>query len=393
MRHRLILFFILGFDAFILFYQIPELSISFSEARLLYGEPSFLQYLVQTSLSIFGENDYALRIVMIFFHLASALLLYKISKQYIQTYRNRLWLLLMFIMLPGIVSSALVVNSAGLLIFGLLLFIYLSQRFSQAYLSPLLLIFSLIDQGFLYLFLGLAVYNIFEKNKVQVFYNIALVIINIFIYGTFIGGSPKGHFLDAIGVYSAILTPIIFIYLFYNLYRRYLTNQTDMIWYISSTTLIFSLLLSIRQKVPLEYFAPYLIVSLPLAAQTFISSYRIRLKMFRTGYKAAFTLSFIFLLLNTMVVLFNKDLYLLLDKPKKHFAYDMHIAKELAQALKEKDITCVMTDEEMQLRLKFYGIKYCKKHLLKNTSQTPNVTISYRNKTIYTASVTKLNNK
>jgi hypothetical protein len=393
MSHRLILFLLLGIDALILFYQVPDLSISAGEALFLEGDFSLLQLIINASLSLFGQNDYALRTPMILFHIASALLLYKISKEYINSYRNRLWLLVMFMMLPGVVSSALIVNSAGFLIFGLFSFAYLQKRIPSSYLNILLLLYALADQGFLYLFLSLSVYYFLHQNKRLFLYNISLVAVNISLYGIDIGGFPTGHFLDSIGVYSAILTPIIFIYIFYALYRRYLTNKINIIWYISSTTLIYSLILSFRQQVSLEYYAPYIILSLPLVAQTFISSYRIRLKMFRTGYKVAFIISFVFLFLNFIVVFFNKELYLVLDKPQKHFAYNMHIAKDLAKELRKQGISCVKTEKDMQVRLKFYGIAECEEYTLKENKKNPNVTISYSNKILYSASVTKLNIK
>jgi len=75
----------------------------------------------------------------------------------------------------------------------------------------------------------------------------------------------------------------------------------------------------------------------------------------------------------------------------------MHVAKELAASLKEKGILCVHTDNDMALRLKFYGIEKCNQNLLKESSikerKNDDVTISYRNKIIYSASVTNLNNK
>ena len=100
---------------------------------------------------MFGQNDFALRLPMIVFHLLSSLLLYKISKKYLEKQKDRLWLLIVFILLPGVISSALLVNSAGLVIFSLLLFIYIYDNFSKEYTYPLLLIFAIIDGSFLYL--------------------------------------------------------------------------------------------------------------------------------------------------------------------------------------------------------------------------------------------------
>ncbi len=397
MMHRFIFFSIILIDAVILFFQTSELSISYSEAELLYGEFSFLQLLIKISLYIFGQNDFALRLPMIMFHLLSVILLNEVSKKYIKSAKNRIWLILLFILLPGVVSSSLIVNSAGLLIFGVLLFAYIHENFSIKFIYPLLMFYALIDAGFVYLFLGLIAYYVFNKDRGNFLYTFFLFLVSIYIYGFEAYGAPNGYFLDAIAVYSAVFSPIVFIYLFYALYRRYLTDKIDIEWYVVSTVLLISLILSFRQRVSLEYFAPYLMLGLPLAAQTFISSYRVRLKNFRGGYKTIFTVSFIILVLNTLVVFFNKELYLLIENPKNHFAYDMHVAKELSQQLKFKDINCVKTDRKYEQRLKFYGISTCEKYLLvQNTflrKKDSDVTISYKDVVLYSANVTKLNNK
>lgn len=395
MIHRLIFFSILLIDAVILFFLTSEISISYREAELLYGNFSFLQLLVKSSLYFFGQNDFALRLPMITLHLLSLLLLSEISKKYIESSKNRLWLILLFVLLPGVVSSSLIINSAGLLIFGVLLFVYIYEKHSKKIIYVLLPIYALVDTGFIYLFLALMAYYLLKKEKQNFLYALFVFLFSIYTYGFEIHGRPSGHFLDAIGAYAAVFSPIIFVYIFYTLYRRYLTDKDDLAWYIASSALLISLILSFRQRVSVEYFAPYLMLALPLAAQTFISSYRVRLKMFRKNYKAIFVVSFILLLINTLVVLFNKELYLIIDNPKKHFAHDMHIAKELAQELKSQNINCVTTDVETQSRLRFYGISDCKKYILvKNNfveKKDPDVTISYRNVILYSANVTKLN--
>ena len=154
MIHRLILFSVLSIDVIILLFQASTLSISSHEVGLVYGDFSFIQYIVNQSLYIFGTNDLALRAPMIILHFLSLLLLYKISKNYLVDKRNRIWLLIIFILLPGVLSSALLVDSAGLIIFGLLLFVYIYERFSIKYTYAPLLIFSLIDGVFVYLFIS-----------------------------------------------------------------------------------------------------------------------------------------------------------------------------------------------------------------------------------------------
>jgi len=397
MRYRYIFFLILGIDALVLLFETSELSISYHEASMLYGGFSFLQTVEKIFIFLFGQNDFAFRLPMIIFHILSFVLLYNISKKYLKYDRDRLWLMLVFVLLPGVTSSAILVDSAGFVIFGLLLFIYLYKKVSQIYIYPLLSFYIIADGIFSYLFFSLVFFSLYIKDRYFLLFNIGAFMISMYLYGINTQGLPQGHFLDVIGLYCAIFTPIIFIYIFYILYRRYLTKEIDVLWFISSVTLVLSLLLSFRQRIYIEHFAPYLIVALPLAAQTFATSYRVRLKIFRTKYKAAFMISLVFLLFNSFLVLFNKYIYLVLDKPQKHFAYKMHIAKELAHELKRRDINCVKTDDSMQQRLKFYDITKCKNYILKenyiNKNNTNNVTISYNNKLVYAASVTKINIK
>jgi hypothetical protein len=95
------------------------------------------------------------------------------------------------------------------------------------------------------------------------------------------------------------------------------------------------------------------------------------------------------LLLNFLLFVFNRYLYLVLEKPKKHFAYDYNIAKELAIKLKNIGVNSVLTNQkELALRLKFYGINDTKdnnKHYLTNfkiNSSAKSIDIKYHNKLI-----------
>jgi hypothetical protein len=331
MSIRNIFFLIIGLDALWLALQIGELSISYNEAEILNGDFSLLQLLINSSIMLFGQNDFALRLPMILLHILSAILLYDISKKYIKVQRNRLWLIIIFILLPGVISSSIIVNSAGLILFGLFLFVYIYENYSIKYSYILLLFYMLIDGGFSALFMGLVFYSLYKKDRRFLLFNILMFFSSLSIYGIDTHGSPKGYFLDSIGIYAAIFSPIIFIYLFYTLYRRYLTKEFDMLWFVSTVALLFSLLLSFRQRVPIEYFAPYVILCLPLVAQTFEHSYRVRLSIFRRNYRVAFVVSLVLLLINSTVVFFNKYLYYVIEEPKKHFSYKMHVAKELAQ--------------------------------------------------------------
>ena len=397
MRSQYILFLLLGLDALILCLQIPQISISYAETQIVYGEFSFLKMLVNFGIALFGHNDFGLRFMMIFFHIASNILLYLISFRYIDEEKDRLWLLAFFMLLPGVVSSALIVNSAGVIIFGLLLFLYIAPKVSTQVVIALLTVLAVVDHGFVYLLFAYTVYTYVKKKYLQSMYSVLLIGLNIALYGIDLYGAPKGHFLDTIGVYSAIFSPIVFIYIIYSLYRKFLSKETDLLWYIATIPFVYSMIISFRQQMALEYYAPYLVISLPLAARVFISSYRVRLRQFRKGYKFAFMIAFAFVSINALGVLFNKELYLVLETPRQHFAYDMHIAKELAQTLKNKGIYCLQSDTKMTPRLHFYNVKYCKQYELLPMQQCSagdeNVTIRYVGVPVYQACVTKIHNR
>ena len=397
MREKLILSFLLGIEIVALLFQIEQLSVSSAEVYLLEQTNSYIAYLYKLIFKLFGMNDYALRIPLLIIHGVNFYLFYKLTSKYLVSVGDRLWLMLLYVILPGILSSAIVLSHASFVLFGLLLFFVLYERLTKPYMAVMLFLFVLADAGFGYLVLGLFLYTLLRKQyKESVFYGV-LVAVSVSLYRYQIHGTPSGHFLDTIGIYSAIFSPIVFVYLVYVLYRRYLAGKRDLLWCVATTAFIFSILLSFRQRIDMEFLAPYLIVALPLAAKTFHHSYYVRLKQFRTRYKVVFIVTLIFLVTNIVVVFMNKQLFSYIENPKSHFAYNMYIAKELAQLLKERGISCLKTDNKMESRLQFYGIQECKQIFLKSipptSLQKSDVTIRYNGTTVYKADVTKINTR
>src|SRR3989338_8517488 len=214
MRERVFFLALLGINFLILVLQIKGLSIGYHEAKILYGDFSVLQLFITSSLHIFGQNDYALRIPMIVLHLLSVFLLYGISKHYVSRANDRLWIVLIYILLPGVTSAGLVVDNAGLIITSLFLFLYMYLNYGRyaLILLPLLVILDL--------FFALALYGTYRKEYIYTLSGSIFLVLSLWLYGIHIGGSPESRFLDALGVYSAIFSPIVFLYLFYVLYRR-----------------------------------------------------------------------------------------------------------------------------------------------------------------------------
>ncbi len=391
MRERIILFLLLGIDALVLLYEVSTLSITSHEADVLFNGHSFVHYLTQFSISIFGQNDYALRVPMIFFHLLSVLLLYQVSKPYVKRNSDRLWLVFVYILLPGVMSAALLVNSAGIMIFTLFLLLYLYQKESP--LIPFLLVlFIAIDGAYALLYLAIFVYAFNKNNKFYMAFSMLLLAAVYYLYSFDTMGRPSGHFLDTLGLYATIFSPVVFIFLIYTLYRKMISKEYDITLYIGGVVFVVSLLLSFRQSIHIEDFAPYLMLLLPLAAQTFFSSYRVRLRVYRGRYRVLLAVGFAILAMHFFLLLFNKGLYLFLDNPHKHFAYKTHIVKELAANLENENITCVSAEsEKLQDRLRFYGIDECTDRVLYEVPLDINsdVTIRYVGRIVAAYNVTK----
>ncbi|WP_373072259.1 hypothetical protein [Sulfurimonas sp.] len=395
MKYKFIFLLLLGLDALNLILQTSQISISYRESLMLYGDFSLLQLITKISISVLGQNDFALRLPVILAHLMSVVLIYDISKHYIKDDANRLWLVSIFILLPGVLSSAVVVDKAGFIIFGLLLFIWLYFKNYKKIYIPLLIVYALSEESFIYLFLALLISGIFRKNQELFITGIITLLISLYLYGVDAHGSPQGHFLDALALYAAIFSPIVFLYIIFVLYRKYLTDKEDIVWFISATGFLVSIILSFRQDIKIEHFAPYLIIALPLAGKKFINSYRVRLKEFRKTYRIMFQISLVLLLINATVVIFNKELYRFIDNPTKHFVYKFHIAKELAKELNRIGVNCIDTNYKLQKRLHFYGVTKCDKHKLiyfpQENENIDSVTISYKNKAVYAGYVTNIN--
>lgn len=398
MRTIYILFSIIVVDLIFLLYGVNTLSISYKEALVFYNGDDFLHYLIKFSAIIFGQNDFALRFPFILFHLLSIPLMFEISKFYLLRDEDRLISVGTFVLLPGVVSSALLVNSASVVIFFTMLFVYLflqKKVFLYSLILPLLIF---VDNSFFILYLGLIFYGLYEKNRYLITLSSTLFLLSLYIYGldSIQHGKPRGYFLDTFGAYSLIFSPLIFLYFFYTMYQILVKGEKSVVWFISFLSLIVSILLSFRQRIIIEDFAPFVVISIPLMVQVFSKSYRTRLPELRGFHRTFFIFIFSFLILNFFVTYFNQYFYRYLETPSKHFAYKYHIVKELSQKLKEKNIKNIKCDDKsLELRLKFYGVDKGNTFQLslcdQNISNTQKVTLSYMNYPIICYSVSKVN--
>jgi len=366
-------------NAIILLLISNQLSISFHESELFFNSHSALSYIVRAFTTVLGQNDIAIRLPMIIFHLLSVYLLHEIAKPILLNEKERIYMVAIFVILPGVISASLLVNAAGLVIFLTLLYLYERER-NELFSYFILALILFVDSAFAMLYLALFIHALYEKKSHFAVMMLTLFVVSMLIFGFDTGGKPKTYFLDTFAIYAAIFSPLLFVYLFYTLYRILIKEKKSLLFFIATATLVFSFLLSFRQRIPIESFAPFLTISMPLVAQMFLRSYYIRLKEHRSFYRNSLMIVVGTLIFSSLIIIFNPLWYYLIKNPDKHFARNHHIAKDLAHELKNIGISNVrIEDKRMTQRLRFYGIGSKNDYMLSNTD-VPNsqkVTIRY----------------
>ncbi len=387
------LFFILLFIVLsILVYTANDLSISYKEALNVFVNNSLLSLLTNSSIYLFGQNDIALRLPFLIFYLLSIILMYKITDKFFTKQSDRFISIVLFMLLPGLLSASVLVNSAIVVTFLTLLYIFYYQSVGKhSYI--LLLLFLFVDNSFAIFFLALFFYSLRKKDKYLLCTSLILFALSMGIYGFDTGGKPRGFLVDTFAIYASIFSPLLFIYFFYSLYRNGIKKDRTLSWYIAITSLVFSLLLSFRQRIYIEDYAPFVVIYLPYMVKSFFHAIRIRLPQFRYRHFYAVSLVLFILFINISLTILNKPLYAFLENPQKHFIYKYDIVKELAQELKANNINEVYSDQlDLILRLKFYEIDEGTKYFVTTKKlyyYDLLIPITYYGKTIATAYIIK----
>lgn len=376
---------LLFFHVFILLYMAKDFSISYKEILIFENKSGLITFLSHLFADRFGVDIVWIKLPFIIFYALSAIVLYLLTDDYFKYQKDRVLSVAIFMILPGVNSAALLLNESIIVIFCTLFYLYLYKRTGKENYF-LLLLFLFIDNSFAILYLALFFYSLKKRDNLLLFVSLFLFGLSMSFYGFDIGGRPRGYLVDTFGIYASIFSPLLFLYFFYAIYRFGIKFERDMYWYLASTALVLSFVFSLRQKVYIEDFAPFVVVAIPVMLKLIMHSIRVRLREHQGNYLFLGYLLLFSLVLNFGIFVFNKSLYLILDNPKKHFAYDYHIAKDLAIKLKLMGIQNIQVeDNSLQARLKFYGIKADGKYnLLKRgvKDKKYNLEISYFGKTV-----------
>lgn len=339
----------------LLIFACYDLSIYHKEAYGVLYSHHIAFKLSRISMDLFGSNDYFLRAPFICLHICNMCLMFAISKMFLSKRRDSLVVVLVYAILPGVIFSSLFVIKSGLIIFIALLCCFLElKRKKMPYLVMAVSVF--IDGSFAILFFACFFYALRIKNTQAMMISLIFFALNMHLFGLDISGVPRNYFISNLGTMALYFSPLLLIYYIYTLYNA-ITKQKCLLVDIGATSIFFVILLSFRQNVDLESLFPMSVVALPVALRQFFFDMRIRLKPFRKVYVRRFVVVFVLLVAQSFVLYANKILYIFGFDISNHFAYRHYIGKDVANALKARNINAIKTpDNKLQVVLKFYGI-------------------------------------
>jgi len=359
MRQQTFLF-ALFFYVMAIFYLAVTTPISPHEAKILYTSHDIVGTLMRWGEASVG-GFLGLRIFYLFFGFLSIGLFYKVSRLYLSKSEDVYLSTLIFMLLPGIITATTLVNVAIIVLPLVLLFILMYEKGHFFILPLLMLALFFIHEASIIFFAAVLLYAITHKEKRVVMLSLVFLIAFIVLSkGIEIGGRPSGHFVEIFGLYATVFSPLLFLYFFYAMYRILLRERRTLLWYISFTALAFSLILSIRQRVYITDFAPYVMIAVVLMLDIFNRSIRVRLPEFQKHYKRGFYVIMAFLALSVLLIVFHKLIYEFMDNPEKHFAKRIYQPYFLAKELKSKGIECYDNVHGWErYQLNYYKIPPC----------------------------------
>ena len=348
------------FYASALFYLASTLPIGPHEAQVYYDESNILYGLTHFCNSWF-DDGLAFRLPFLLFGLLNIPLFFIMSKAYFQNSKESYLATAIFAFLPGIITSAVLVNIAGIVITLVLVFLILYEK-KLVYLEAIVMVLLLlIHDASIIFFIALSIYSAFKRDRLPFAFSISLAAISLLYFNELdVGGRPTGEFMELFGLYMALFSPLVFFYFFYALYRVWLREKKDILWYISFTAFSLSVLLSLRQQVNMTDFAPYVIVAVVLMILIYHRTVNVRLPQFQKTYRIGFKVVIGSLVFTTLVIIFHQLFFFIIKDKSKHFAYPFYEPYWQVMELKEIGQNCYTAkSSKVQYQLKYYGIESC----------------------------------
>jgi len=378
-----VVFLSLIFYLFLLWYGINFLSFSIVDIKSIENFP-ILNNILNVSIYLFGKNDFAIRIPGIIMGFLSTLLFYKLTFFYLKKEKDRFFSAFIFMLIPGMIISSLVINKSIYIIFSVLLFAYLYKNLKV--LSYFLLFFFIfLDKSYISLYFALVFYALYKRDNFLLVLSLIFLALNANYFNYAIKGKPKGYFLDIFGTYFLIFSPFVFLYFLYSIYKGVLDKKKDIVFFIAFFAFIISTILSFRQRIKIDDYAPFTLIFIIYMVKYFLNSFRVRLPKFRTMYKFIFGFLFGSLILFDLVLFFNSY------TPAKNLTNSYYFIKPLVKILKEHKINYIKSNNKyLQTALNFYGINSGDKYIL-IYKKNKKVSIFHKNRKLLEIDVSKLN--
>lgn len=344
----------------VVFYLAITTPIGPHEAKTFYTSTDIASTLMHWGDALLG-GFIGIRIFFILLGFLAIILFYEMSMRYFIIRSDAYLATILFMFLPGIITVTTMVNVAILVLPLVLFFVLMYEKQSYWSLPFVMLALFFIHESSIIFFVALLFYALVHKDKKLGILSAAFLVAFIYLAkGIEIGGTPSGHFAEIFGLYATVFSPLLFLYFFYAMYRILLREKKTLLWYISFTALAFSLLLSIRQRVYITDFAPYVMISMVLMLDVFNHSVRVRLPEFQKHYMKGFYVIVFVLLISDLLIISHKFSYELMKNPDKHFASRIYKPYYLAQSLKKEGKECYdASSRRERYQLRFYQIQSC----------------------------------
>ena len=364
---------------FLYWYSVHFLSFSIVEAKSV---DNF--YLLKFLIKIFHINsDSTLRLLPLIVSFFSLILFYNLCGIYLKQ-KYKFFASLIFVFIPGFIISSVIVNKSVFLIFFTLLFIYTFKKFRiLSYL--LLMLYVFLDYSFISLYFALIFYAIYKRDTKLLVFSLILLAVNANFFNYKIGGKPQGYFLDVLGTYVLIFSPFVFVYFLFTIYKGFFLKK-DILFFIGSLSFLLSIILSFRQRIKIDDYAPFVLPYVIYMIKVFLNSYKVRLPRFRKSYKVLFVFLFSSMLFFDIAIFLNRY------TPAKHLSGSFYFMKNLAKFLKKHNIDNIKCNNKYICdSLNFYGIRKGVKYNLYYSIKKGKVSIFHSNKKILDVNVSNLN--
>ncbi len=331
------------------------------EAELFYRENGSLAIWVARLFHRYFSDSFSLRLVPFFLGISNLWLFYRLLLDEFPKIEDRRFTLVLFAIMPGVIAANVLLNDAVFALTLTLLFLLAyKKKIFWLQLLALILLLSTATAMFA-LYLAVAIYAFLRKEYPLAILATILFFISLATGLYNMGGHPRGHLLDLFGIYATLFSPLFFVYYFYALYRVAIEGPRDLVWSISFSALILSILLSIRQHILIVDFSPYLLAGIMIPVQVYFRSMRVRMNRFQSGYKIAGSIVLATLIFSSAVVILHRPIYYMLGKPHYFFASELYEIPQKIEILRKKGILCHSPVKERYKALyRFYNMPSCK---------------------------------